>query len=48
MGPEVKFNIFLGFLTNENIILMSKIIRQWLKNCARIQLLLLGIACGNS
>ena len=34
MGSEVKFNIFLRLLTNENIIFMSKIVRQWLRNCA--------------
>ena len=27
MGSEVKFNIFLRLLTNENIIFMSKIVR---------------------
>ena len=46
MGSEVKFKIFLRLLTNENIIFMSKIVRQWLKNCVPIQFLLLGIACG--
>ena len=36
-------------LTNENIeniIFMSKIATYWLHNCAPIQFLLLGIACG--
>ena len=46
MGSEVKFNIFLRLLTNENIIFMSKIVRQLLKNWAPIQFLLLGTACG--
>ena len=46
MGSEVKFNIFLRLLTDENIIFMSKIVRYWLKNCAPIQFLLLWIACG--
>ena len=30
---------FFRFLTNENIIFMSKILREWLKNCAPIQFL---------
>ena len=39
MGSEVKFNIFARLLTIENIIFMFR-------NCAPIQFLLLGIACG--
>ena len=46
MGSGVKFNIFLRLLTNETTIFMSKIVRYWLRNCAPIQFLLLGIACG--
>ena len=46
MASEVKFNIFLRLLTNKNIIFISKIVRKWLKYCAPIQLLLLGIGCG--
>ena len=46
MGSEVKFIIFVWLLTIENVIFMSKIIRLWLRNCAPIQFLLLGIACG--
>ena len=44
MGSEVKFNTCLRLLTYENIIFMSKIVREWLKNCAPIQFLLFGIA----
>ena len=33
MGSGVKFNIFLRLLTNEILIFMSKIVREWLKNC---------------
>ena len=29
-----------------NIIFMSKIVRRWLRNCAPIQFLLFGMACG--
>ena len=43
MGSEVKFNIYLRLLTKEDIIFMSKIVRQWLINYATIQFLLLGI-----
>ena len=46
MGSEVKFNIFVWLLTVENIIFMSKIVKQWLRNCAPIEFILLGIACG--
>ena len=45
MGSEVKFNISLKLLIDENIIFMFEIVRQWLKNCVPIQFLLLGIAC---
>ena len=46
MGSEVKFNIFVWLLTIKNIMFMSKIVRSWLRNCAPLQFLLLGIACG--
>ena len=35
-------------LTNKTIIFMSKIVRQWLKNCDPVQVLFLGTACGVS
>ena len=45
MGSEVKFNSFVWLLTIENIIFMSKIVRYWVRNCAPIEFILLGIAC---
>ena len=45
MGSEVKLNIFVRLLTIENIIFMSKIVKQWLRNCVPIKFILLGIAC---
>ena len=44
MESEVKFSVFLRLLSNENIIFMSKIVREWLRNCAPIQFLLSQIA----
>ena len=46
MGSEVSFNIFVCLLIIKNKIFMSKIVRQWLRNCVPIQFLLLRIAYG--